>query len=187
MGMHNPEAISNWQASMRQIGLDGLTGFQRRGIAIKKAKLKKNPNYFNEWGQKIVETLGEDGLKQRGQSIAKVVDHSARGLKLSAALRAKRTLTPDMVEQRKWYRGRVAGLSRSNALLSTLENFHLWGIKGGFELDHKYSVQDGFENNISPEIMSHISNLQFILKADNIRKGRKSVIMLEELMENSKL
>jgi hypothetical protein len=56
----------------------------------------------------------------------------------------------------------------------------------GYQLDHKFSVFEGFINNIEVDIISHPSNLELILWSDNIRKSRHSSILIEDLTNNIK-
>ena len=46
----------------------------------------------------------------------------------------------------------------------------LCGVEDGYQLDHKISVKFGFENNISPEELSKVSNLQLIPWKENRNK-----------------
>lgn len=70
---------------------------------------------------------------------------------------------------------RVTGLQD----LSLLENYDklrgLCGVKGAYQLDHILSVKYGYENNISPEVIGHISNLQFIPWEENRAKWDKVI------------
>ena len=50
-----------------------------------------------------------------------------------------------------------------------------------YHLDHIYSVFDGFNNNILPNIISSHINLQFLKESDNIRKSSRSDITKNEL------
>ncbi len=52
-----------------------------------------------------------------------------------------------------------------------------------YHLDHIYSIYDGFKENIEPEIISSIINLQIIPKEINLRKNIKSWITTEELLK----
>ena len=52
-----------------------------------------------------------------------------------------------------------------------------------YHIDHIYSVADGFRNNIDPMIVSSMINLRVITSGENFRKGSKSDIKLEELLE----
>jgi hypothetical protein len=69
--------------------------------------------------------------------------------------------------------------------INKLENFHKRGKSGkpgSFQLDHMYSVKDGFINNVSPEIIGHISNLQMLPSTENRKKWHNSSITLEQLL-----
>lgn len=57
---------------------------------------------------------------------------------------------------------------------------------GGVSRDHIYSVMEGFKNNIDSKILSHPANCQLMIHNDNISKGNKSSITLEELLEKIK-
>lgn len=51
----------------------------------------------------------------------------------------------------------------------------------GASLDHLYSIRDGFDNNVDSYLMSHVMNCQILRHSDNISKGKKSIISLEDL------
>jgi hypothetical protein len=53
--------------------------------------------------------------------------------------------------------------------------------RGYFHLDHKFTVQDGFKNNIPPFIISNINNLQMLEERVNIAKSNVSEITNQEL------
>lgn len=50
-----------------------------------------------------------------------------------------------------------------------------------YHLDHIYSVHDGFKNNINPLIISSVHNLRLVEASENLLKGSKSDITIEEL------
>lgn len=58
--------------------------------------------------------------------------------------------------------------------LSSLPNYDkprgLCGIEGVYQLDHIIPIQYGFDNNIDPEIIGHIENIQFIPWEQNNEK-----------------
>jgi hypothetical protein len=89
-------------------------------------------------------------------------------------------LTDDEYLQRlpdvKKYR-RIVRLMTSKVDTSSLENYR----KDGYDLDHKFSVQEGFNRNIPPYIIANISNLQYIPSNINRSKGIKCAITQEEL------
>lgn len=53
--------------------------------------------------------------------------------------------------------------------------------RGKYHIDHKFSVLEGFKNNIPPYIISHQSNLQMLKEFENIAKDCKCDITMEEL------
>ena len=55
------------------------------------------------------------------------------------------------------------------------------GVKG-YHLNHRYSILEGFKNNILPSIIGNIKNLEFIPYFENCSKGSKCSIELSEMM-----
>ena len=54
---------------------------------------------------------------------------------------------------------------------------------GGVSRDHMYSVKDGFENNVPPELLAHPANCRLVIHNENVSKNRNSCITLDELKE----
>ena len=70
--------------------------------------------------------------------------------------------------------------------LTKLKGFENRGLNGKFnatQLDHKISISYGFLNNIDPQIIGHIKNLEFISWESNIKKHNRCSISLEELKQ----
>ncbi len=68
--------------------------------------------------------------------------------------------------------------------IEKLPNFDkrsLCGVKDGYQLDHKYSILEGFKNDIKPDIIGNIKNLEFIPWKENRNKGSRCSITLEDL------
>jgi predicted DNA-binding protein YlxM (UPF0122 family) len=57
------------------------------------------------------------------------------------------------------------------------------GVDGAYHLDHKFSIIEGFKNNIKPEIIGNIKNLEFIPWKENLKKRANCSITLEELIK----
>ena len=83
-----------------------------------------------------------------------------------------------------WYRSVITRYSN--------ENFNKYGYlinpnkleRGeGYHLDHIYSVRDGFNNGILPQIIASPTNLQLLSSIDNQSKNRRSDMTKEELFE----
>lgn len=56
-----------------------------------------------------------------------------------------------------------------------------------FHLDHRYSIFDGFRNQIDPMIIANCSNLKIITAKDNLSKGIKSSKTIEELISDYRI
>ena len=57
----------------------------------------------------------------------------------------------------------------------------------GISRDHMVSIRYGFDNNISPEIISHPANCQLVIHNENSKKHSKCSISLEELLNKIEL
>ncbi len=68
--------------------------------------------------------------------------------------------------------------------LSTLPDINKRG--NGFHLDHKYSIFEGFKNNIPIHIIGDISNLEILSQKANCKKGGTCSIDIKTLMVNFK-
>lgn len=58
------------------------------------------------------------------------------------------------------------------------------GSIGAYQLDHKFSILEGFKLGVEPKIIGNINNLEFISWEDNNKKSSKCSITLEELFLN---
>lgn len=67
-------------------------------------------------------------------------------------------------------------------LLANYNNRGNSGVDGAYHLDHKYSIIEGFKNNIKPELIGNIKNLEFIPWKENLKKRAKCSITIEELI-----
>jgi hypothetical protein len=69
--------------------------------------------------------------------------------------------------------------------LKKLKNYELRGNilekEDAHHLDHKYSIRQGFEDNIPAYIIGNINNLEFISANENSKKGRACSITSEDL------
>ena len=102
--------------------------------------------------------------------------------KMTETKRANRKWQPDDPEYKEFkkYRRRVTYWTNKNDL-SLLENYDKRS-KTGYHLDHRFSVYEGFIQNIPPKIIGNISNLQMIPAKENISKATKCSITKEELL-----
>jgi len=119
------------------------------------------------------------------------VDHPNKSPKIKAKVRSTSEknniwLPKNEMDQFKLYRLEVDKITNKQQI-KTLKYENLRGfasIKGSYSLDHKFSVQAGFKNNIPPYIIGNICNLEFILGVENSSKREKCSISLDELLES---
>jgi len=92
---------------------------------------------------------------------------------------------PNQLEEFQSYNSLVYKYTRQtvNNFSHKITNLKLRGNKYNHELDHKYSIYEGFLNNIDPKIISHYKNLQVIPTKENRKKKFNSSISLKELLE----
>lgn len=126
----------------------------------------------------------EDGIKIR----------KAKGLKISKTKKGQDSVNfgerngnwnPNKSEYKN-YQYKVISYTRANFKneVENLENFSrrgLAGVPGAYQIDHKVSILYGFENNINPEIIGHIENLEMIPWESNRAKSNLNSISITEL------
>lgn len=65
--------------------------------------------------------------------------------------------------------------------IKEMSNYDKRGVTG-FHLDHKYSIFEGFKNNVPPHIIGGMKNLEFLPFAENCSKGRNCSVTLDEII-----
>lgn len=60
----------------------------------------------------------------------------------------------------------------------------LAGTQNAWHIDHIFSVLKGYQNNISPFVIGHITNLQMLPWEDNLSKHSSCNITIDKLFEN---
>ena len=91
----------------------------------------------------------------------------------------------EKMQEKEIYYYRVWRYTNKNNL-SVLENIEHRGYKNNktpYSLDHKYSIKQGFIDNVPPYIIGSIHNLEMLPHSDNIKKGAKCSISLDKLCE----
>jgi hypothetical protein len=87
----------------------------------------------------------------------------------------------------KIYRKKIRRLTeltyKTNKHIINPDNFErVTNGKVGFQLDHRYSIVEGFLNDVEPEIISHCCNLQMLEWNLNREKSKSCDIDLEKLI-----
>ena len=142
-----------------------------------------------------VEALNADGGKL-AKAIAKKATKTQveRGVipqRIQQSLATKRAkglcIPEDQIPAFKKYKSAVHGVTQKQPL-HLLQNIEKRGLvqHGGWHLDHQFSVQAGFQNNVPPEIVGNIANLVMLPGVINIRKQERCTITLTELMRRTR-
>jgi len=84
------------------------------------------------------------------------------------------------------YKSSVISLTKKNFKLhkNIIDPKNLRGVD--YHLDHKYSIFEGYLNNIDPDIIASIYNLEILNASDNCSKNIKCSITKEDLINNYK-
>lgn len=80
-----------------------------------------------------------------------------------------------------WEQVRIETNKQPIKTLSNFEKRGKMGVDDAYNLDHKYSIIEGFKNNIDPKIIGHISNLEMLPWKENLVKQGSCSITLKEL------
>ena len=80
------------------------------------------------------------------------------------------------------YREKVRKLSEKNIRKYNIDYQNRRGKD--YEIDHRYTIYDGFINDVDPTMIAHPSNLEIVPKSYNRQKGSVSSITLCELAED---
>jgi len=123
---------------------------------------------------------GQDALRRGVESFKKWLK-TPEG-KIHSAKQGEKLPHPSGTDHHNWnpnktelqeYRCLVNYYTNKNDL-SVLENYNkkrgLSGVVGAYQLDHVISIKDGYDNNIKPEVIGSIDNLQFITWEENRSK-----------------
>lgn len=83
--------------------------------------------------------------------------------------------------ERTIYRDEVMSYTKRSWRIhkAKIENYHLRSRE--YHLDHIYSIEDGFRNRVSPEVVGSWVNFRIIPARENYEKHMKSDISLDEL------
>lgn len=79
------------------------------------------------------------------------------------------------------YERRVRQLTEKTFKNEWIENSQYRGPD--YVLDHKVSIKECFDREVPIEVAAHVCNLQIVSKEYNLKKGSKSTMTADELIE----
>jgi hypothetical protein len=176
------EKISEFQRTQTGIHMEFL--IKKYGEEVAKEKWIELNNKKSLPLKSLIEKFGyEMGYKKWSDRINKMIKTNTElGIFLPKSKR----------NEFKDYRFKIINIIKRNLQLYGNEKFgegweNLIGnvhLHKDYHIDHNFSVKEGFINNVDPEIIGHIENLQLLTKLENCTKKAECYISLQELLEN---
>jgi len=104
--------------------------------------------------------------------------------KIKSPLYYKKNIFKDDHEelQFKKYSKMVYRLTNLEIKNHKIKNIDMRGLNNGYEIDHIYSIYDGFKNNIAHEHIASYINLKVIPRKENRSKKSSSIISSQTLL-----
>jgi len=162
----------------------------RKKCTSKSALQKKHQTKLNNIDEKGLNSYERGALKAKVSKLNNIDENGLNSYERSA-LKMKETneklgnwITEDQVKDFKDYTRLVWRYTNQNDL-SVLENIEKRGIQvDNYHLDHKYSIFQGFKENMPANIIGNICNLEMLVSGKNLSKNRKCSITKEELLSS---
>ena len=186
-------------ASIRTTNGSYKTGSAKAAKTRKETLVEHNGNIVSIsslTGYKRATSLGAETLvkiNQKGVStkrnttvggVSYMEDITKRGL----LTKLKRGLIKDPKDASLYmlYYNRVRSITRTNynRYHELINPNNLPRSKSEYHVDHEFSIKDGFDNNIPPELIAHCSNLRMETSSSNMKKGKSSSKTLDQFIHD---
>jgi len=125
-------------------------------------------------GHNTRENLGDEAFEERLSRTRKSFENKGIWIPISDISEY------DLYRKDVWKYTNLNNLSQ----MANSSKIGLAGADGAYQLDHMYSIAQGFINNVPSNLIGSISNLKFIPWQENIKKQSNCTIKIEELHEN---
>lgn len=152
--------------------VDGKNSFQRYSTFTQ----------YNETMRNIVYSDGSTALTRQQQAACLKAAITNRTLYADPEYRAMRGFiihTAEFIQYSRQVRLMTEKTWRENKAILDPNNIR----SRQYHLDHKYSIREGFSNNIPPYILAHVGNLEIITGAKNLAKHARCSITLDQLFD----
>ena len=159
-------------------------GFMKMTKEERKLWSGKTKPGFLKWGFKE----RSEHSKKLFEKLRTTVDEQTGKTLLELANDKRRATTGKGLDKTDFekYLGVVRKLTEANDL-TVLDNFEKRGrsdlVEDAYHLDHKVSIFEGFINDIAPEVIANINNLEMLPASINCSKGKKSSMLLDDLLK----
>lgn len=162
----------------------GLTNYEKGQVKARQTLSRIDQDECSGYAKK--------GQKTRSTHMSNIDDHGRNGY---ARLAAKAIIKGNLTKAEKgiithpWQRD---SYYRYKTLVLYLTNYHrkdltrgyitgLAGKPGAWHVDHRFSIMQGFKDQISPFVIGHRANLQMLPWKQNIQKLHRCAVTQDEL------
>ena len=172
--------------------LQNMSKEEKQEFENKKATNRKQNN-LNKYGVKYTNQLPENKEKIKETTLKKWgVEYIGQHPEIQKKRRKTNEergnwITEDQVQNFKDY-SRLVWRYTNQQPIHKLKNFEKRGHanQGKYHLDHKFSIFEGYKQNVPAKIIGNICNLEMIIGRNNLSKNKKCSVLLEELLESFK-
>lgn len=147
-------------------GEDGLTGYERKGQKTRQSHMEN------------VDELGRNGYSQL----------ASKAIVTGNLTKAEKGLITPFEERTEFYRYKSVVMYLSNQLKNEISEGYVLGRPGtpdAYNVDHIYSIFQGYQNEVSPLVIGHRENLEVISWEENLSKWSNSNVSLEKLYKRT--
>nr|QMP83453.1 MAG: hypothetical protein [Caudoviricetes sp.] len=169
------------QLTIRENPFSGKEGIQRRKSGmIKKYGVDHNMKTKNSLDKRVKTYLNNYGVDNPNKSKS-VRDKTRKTNEINGIWQTKEQMDLYYIYNRIVWQ--ITNRQNLKSLPNCQKRKHI-KYKDAFSLDHKFSIKEGFLNNIPPYIIGNIINLEFIPAKVNSSKREKSSISKQYLFDS---
>lgn len=150
---------------------------------IKETNISRYGVEYSTQSPIIQEKIKETNIKRYGvENVSQYPDIIEKISKTRRENLLKKGYDPEKYKEYHSYVCRLTELTYKSKDNILIENISTPRSKD-WHLDHIYSIKEGFDNSIPPEVISSAVNLRVIPAKDNIIKNKRSDISIMDLLE----
>lgn len=179
----------NIKHGLRQIDIaTGLTNYEKGQIKARRTLSRIDQDGLSGYAKK--------GQKTRSTHMCKIDDHGKNGYARLAAkaiikgnlTKAEKGIITHTWQRDSYYRYKTLVLHLTNRHRADLTQGYITGLAGkpgAWHIDHRFSILQGFKDQISPIVIGHRANLQMLPWKQNIQKLHRCAVTKDELFSET--
>ena len=179
----------NIKHGLRQIDIvTGVTNYEKGQIKARQTLSRIDQDGLSGYAKK--------GQKTRSTHMCKIDDHGKNGYARLAAkaiikgnlTKAEKGIITHTWQRDSYYRYKTLVLHLTNRHRANLTQGYITGLAGkpgAWHIDHRFSILQGFKDQISPIVIGHRANLQMLPWKQNIQKLHRCAVTKDELFSET--